>query len=199
MNGIVGNLIDVQTAFLIAQAIGVVTTVVAILCLQLKNMTAILICQLAANTLAAFSYLFNPKGMSGVGISIIAVVQALVMFFYDKKQKRSHWIITALFISAYVGYTIGVAAFEQSFDFFVFLPMLAAVCYALAIVQKKPSLYRIFGMINPIFWIVYDASINQPANVIMHTCILISAISGIIRLDIIGKKKKGSKKLKALK
>ena len=190
MNGFVGNVIDVQTAFWIAQGIGVVTTVVAIMCLQLKNMTAILICQLAANTLAALSYLFNSEGLSGVGISIIAVVQALVMFFYDKKGKRPHWILTALFITAYAGYTVGVAVIEHSFSPFVFLPMMAAVCYALAIVQKKPSLYRIFGMINPIFWIVYDASINHPANFIMHTCILISAISGIIRLDILAKRKK---------
>ena len=188
----IGNVIDSQTAFFIAQGIGIVTTVVAILCLQLKNMNAILICQLIANTLAALSYLFNSEGLSGVGISIIAVVQALVMFFYDKKGMRPHWFIPALFISAYVGYSVGVAVFEQSFNFLIFLPMLAATCYALAIVQKKPSMYRIFGAINPIFWIVYDAGINHPANFIMHTCILISAISGIIRLDIIGNRKKKS-------
>ena len=49
---------DTQIAFWIAQSISIVTTVIAVLCMQLKNMNWILICQITANALAGTTYFF---------------------------------------------------------------------------------------------------------------------------------------------
>ena len=178
---------DSQTAFFIAQGISVVTTVVAILCMQLKKMNAILICQLAANLLAALTYLFL-DGKSGVGISIIAVAQTLVMFLFERKGKKPHPVIIGSFIAAYVGYSVLI--FQNIFDL---LPLGAAICFALGIAQKKPSAYRIFGAINPLFWLAYDVYTMALVNIIMHSCIFISAVVGIVRLDIVGRRKSKTK------
>ena len=151
--------------------------------MQLKKMNAILICQLVANSLAALTYLFL-DGKSGVGISIIAVVQTVVMFLIEKKGKKPHPVILGLFIAAYAVYSILI--FQNIFDL---LPLCAAICFALGIAQKKPSAYRIFGAINPLFWLVYDVYTLAFVNIIMHSSIFISAMVGIVRLDIIGRRK----------
>ena len=71
--------------FYIAQGISIVTALVAILSMQLKNMKSILIFQITANLLAASTY-FLLGGFSGAGISLIAIIQLIVMFFYNKKN-----------------------------------------------------------------------------------------------------------------
>ena len=172
-----------QTAFWIAQGISVVTTVIAILCMQLKKMKAILICQLLANTLAGLTYFFL-DGKSGIGISILAVVQTVVMYFYGKKEKIPHPLVTIAFCASYVIYSLLI--FENAFDL---LPAAAAIFFALSVAQKKPSLYRIFAAINPIFWIAYDVYEDAYIYIFMHSGIFISAVIGIIRLDIIEKRK----------
>lgn len=178
---------DPQVAFWIAQSISVVTTIIAILCMQLKKMNIILIFQIAANALAGMTYFFL-DGKSGLGISILAVVQTVVMYFYDKKEKTPHWAVTLAFCASYVGYSLIV--YQNAFDL---LPAAAAVFFALSVAQKKPSAYRIFAAINPIFWIAYDIPTHAYVYIFMHSGIFISAILGIIRFDVIGRKKDTTK------
>ena len=172
-----------QVAFWIAQSISIVTTVIAILCVQLKKMNWILICQISANFLAGTTYFFI-DGKSGLGISIIAVLQTVVMFLYEKKKKTPHWLVTVAFCAAYVGYSLLV--YQTVFDL---LPAAAAVFFALSVAQKKPERYRIFAAINPTFWVAYDIYAQAFVYIFMHSGIFISAIVGIIRLDIIGKRR----------
>ena len=73
--------------FYIAQGISIVTALVAILSMQLKNMKSILVFQITANLLAASTY-FLLGGFSGAGISLIAIIQLIVMFFYNKKNTK---------------------------------------------------------------------------------------------------------------
>ena len=174
---------DPQVAFWIAQSISVVTTVIAILCMQLKKMNMILICQITSNFLAGLTYLLL-GGISGLGISIIAVVQSVIMYFYGKKGKSPHPIVTVAFCVSY--FACSLLVYQNVFDL---LPAAAAVFFALSVAQKKPSYYRIFAAINPIFWIAYDVYTLAYVYILMHSGILISAIVGIVRLDIIGKRK----------
>ena len=171
-----------QIAFWIAQSISVVTTIIAILCMQLKKMNIILIFQIAANALAGMTYFFL-DGKSGLGISILAVVQTVVMYFYGKKEKTPHWAVTLAFCASYVGYSLIV--YQNVFDL---LPAAAAIFFALSVAQKKPSYYRIFAAINPLFWIMYDIHTLAYVYILMHSEIFISAVLGIIRLDVLSRK-----------
>ncbi len=179
---------DSQTAFWIAQSISIVTTVIAILCMQLKKMNWILVCQIASNFLAGLTYLFL-DGKSGLGISILAVVQTIVMYVLQKREKDPHWIITAAFCASYVGYSLIV--YQNIFDL---LPAAAAVFFALSVAQKNPARYRIFAAINPLFWIAYDIHTLAYIYILMHSGIFISAVIGIIRLDILSKRKAENRK-----
>ena len=174
---------DPQVAFWIAQSISVVTTLIAILCMQLKKMNMILLCQITSNFLAGMTYLLL-GGISGLGISIIAVVQSVIMYFYGKKGKSPHPIVTVAFCASY--FACSLLVYQSIFDI---LPAAAAVFFALSVAQKKPSNYRIFAAINPIFWIAYDIYTLAYVYILMHSGILISAVVGIIRLDVLGRKK----------
>ena len=70
----------------VVNGISMITAVIAILSVQLKNMKGILATQLIGNTLAASTY-FLMGGFTGAGVSIIAVVQTVVMYFYNAKDK----------------------------------------------------------------------------------------------------------------
>ena len=172
-----------QVAFWIAQSISVITALIAILSLQLKNMKAILACQISANTLAGLTYVLL-GGLSGAGVSIIAVIQAIVMYVLKVKNVNPHFTVTLAFIAAFAAYSIW--SYTSPLDL---LPMGAAIFYSLSIAQKNPRRFRAFGTINPTFWLAYDIYTLALVNFLMHLGIFISGVVGVIRLDVIGRKK----------
>ena len=178
------------TDFYIAQGISIFTAIVAILSMQLKSMKGILITQIIANLLASSTY-FVLGSFSGAGISLIAIIQLIVVYVYNKKNIKPHKFVIALFISAYIIYS--VFNFKSFFDIF---PLLAAIFFALGIAQEKPSTFRIFGMLNPLSWLVYDIYSLALINSIMRVGIFTSALIAKIRLDWC--KKKDNENIKEL-
>lgn len=166
-----------ETAFYIAQGIGAITAAIAILSAQLKNMKGILITQIIANSLAASTY-FLLGGFTGAGVSIIAVLQTAVMYFYNVKDKKPPVPVTASFIAAYV--VNAALTFGSVFDIF---PAIAAICFALAVAQTRSMSYRFFCIWNPLCWIVYDVYTQALGNLFMHLGIFISVIIACIRID----------------
>ena len=168
---------DFDVAFYIAQAISIINTGIAMFSAQMKNMKAILFTQILANVIAAATCLLL-GGLSGVGVSIIAVIQTVVMYFYNANGKKPNVAVTAVFILAYV--LNAVFTFSTAFDVF---PAIAAVCFALAVAQTKPMAYRFFSIWNPLSWLVYDIYIGAYVNIIMHVGIFVSIIIACFRLD----------------
>ena len=168
---------DPNIAFYIAQGISIITAVIAILSVQLKGMKAILITQIIGNTLASSTY-FLLGGFSGAGVSLIAVVQTVVMYFYNVRGIKPHVPVTAAFILAYV--LNSAFTFSSVFDIF---PTIAAVCFALSVSQSKPILFRFFSIWNPLSWLIYDVYARAYGNMLMHLGIFISIIIACIRYD----------------
>ena len=161
----------------IVTGISVITAVIAILSVQLKNMKAILATQIIGNTLAASTY-FLVGRFTGAGVSIIAVLQTVVMYFYNVKNKKPHRTVTLAFIAAYV-----INAALTLITVFDIFPAISAVCFALAVAQTKPIRFRFFSIWNPLCWMIYDVYAKLPVNFLMHLGIFISVIVACIRLD----------------
>ena len=70
----------------------------------------ILLGQITVNLLAASTF-FLFGGLSGVRICFVAIVQTIVMFFYNRKNKLPHISITILFILLYIGCVIIISTF----------------------------------------------------------------------------------------
>lgn len=68
------------------------------------------------------------------------------------------------------------------------VPIMAAVLFALSVVQTKAGKYRLIILVNSLLWIAYDIIISAPVPMLVtHAIAVVSVIVGIIRLDL-GKK-----------
>ena len=169
---------DFGVGFYISQGLSILTAIFSILAEQMKKMKHILIFQTVVNLLAALSYVFLVDGRAGFIVSMIGTVQSVIMYIYDKKGKRPHLVLTLGFIAAY----LFLSLYNNTDKIINFLPAAAAVCFALAVMQRKPKMYRIFDFSNAVLWLVYDVCILS-GNFFVHLGIAISALIGLIRLD----------------
>lgn len=167
--------------FFIAQGISVVNGILAVIMMQFKSMKKILTFQIICNLLTASSY-FLLGGFSGAGICIIAIIQSVVMFIYNIKKINPHRIVIFAFIALY----IGCSAFYYN-SLIDICSALAAVCFAMSIVQTKASMSRLWYLFNPLCWLIYDIFTKAYGNLVLHLAVFISTLFGIIRNDILQK------------
>ena len=171
-------------AFYIAQGISVLTCIVAILMMQWKTMTKILMGQIAANLLTASTY-FLLGGFSGAGICLIAILQSVVMFCYSLKKIPPHRWVIGVFLALY-GACSAVCYRSPG----AILSALAAICIAMSVVQTKPSLSRLWYVFNPLFWLCYDILTCAVGNFVLHLVVFVATLFAIFRNDLPGKKEK---------
>ena len=169
---------EITPAFIISQVLSVLVAIACIVTEQLKTMKHILIVQTLINLTVALSYLLLPDGKTGFIVSAIGATQAIVMFFCNKKKKKPHFTVTLGFCAAYVFLSL----YNNTDKIINFFPAAAAVCFALALVQKKPKMYRVCDFSNAVLWLVYDACILS-GNFFVHLGVALSALIGMIRLD----------------
>ena len=171
--------------YIISQIIGVLVCIVAVASLQMKNIKNAMLCQVICNGLGTASYLLLDGGLSGCGIYLVATLQSIVFFIFRKCEKKEPVWIYPIIFAAYIGCSL--LTFKQPLDI---VPMIAALLCALALIQKKPFLYRLILLLNGIVWIIYDIFLPEIAlsMLVTHAIVSISALVGIIRLDLIKKK-----------
>ena len=180
---------DPTAAFWLAQGISVVTGILAIVMMQFKNMKTILLFQIIVNLLASCNYLLL-GGDSGAFISALAIIQSIVMFLYSSKKRKPHIHVILGFIICYVD--VSLFNIIVSRDPMEILPALAAVCFSLSLVQTKPFAFRVWGALNPSFWLPYDFYTSSYVMFAVHLGILVSSLVGMIRVDGIFKRKRNN-------
>ena len=171
---------DHNVAFFIAQGISVVTGILAISMMQFKNMRLILLFQIISNLLASTNYLLL-GGNTGAIVSVLAIAQSVIMYFYNCRSKDPHKSVVIMFIMAYVA----CSAYNviTSKDLMELLPAFSAICFAVSLLQKDPAKFRIFGALNPSFWLPYDLYTESYVMFFVHFGILASCLWAMIRLD----------------
>ena len=181
-----------ELAFYIAQGISVLTGVLAILTMQLKNMRTILFLQVVINLMASTNYLLL-GGDSGAFISLLAILQSIVMFLYNKNEKKPQWWLTVAFVLGYWG--ISVYNIISSGEVMGILPAVAAFCFCMSLVQEKAWIFRVWGALNPAFWMPYDLVTRSYVMFFVHLGIFISTVVAMVRLDgFFGRIKKKEKR-----
>ena len=166
---------------------GIVSTVAVIMAMQFKSIKLSLVFQVICNVAGALSFIAT-GAVSGCGLSVIGVTQAFVFLLFRLKNKEPASYLAWIFAAAFLG--CSAMTFEKSIDI---LSMLAALTCAFGLAQKKSSLYRIFMLLNGIFWLSYDIFSGAYGMIPSHSITVISSVIGIIRIDI----NQSSKKAKA--
>ena len=169
-----------EIAFYLAQGISVLCGILAIIMMQLKNMKTILFFQIIVNLTASLNYILL-GGDSGAFISLLAIIQSIVMFLYNTKNIKPQIWVLLVFAAGYI--SISAYNIVSSGEIIGILPAIAAICFCICLVQEKPSVFRIWGALNPSFWLVYDIMTRSYVMFFVHLGILISTLVAMIRLD----------------
>lgn len=167
----------------IAHIINVCNAVIAVLVMQLKDMKSILIGHITINLISGVAF-FLLGGYSGAAIAGIAIVQCVVMFFYDRKSIKPPLPVVLLFMAAYIAGS--VFNYHSPVDL---LAALAALFFAIGVTRSKPSVVRLWNALNPLTWMVYDIFIDGYGALIMHGVIFLSLVIAILRLDVLPKRR----------
>lgn len=163
---------------IISQVLGIGVIICVVLSMQAKNVKAVLLLQMLCNGLSALSYLLV-DGASASILTMIAVVQTVVYYIIRAKEKTAPKSLAFVFMFIFIGCSL--SAYKSFLDVFA---MLAAVCCSLSFAQAKPSVFRILSLINGLSWVIYDIGIGAYTMIITHSIVIVSAVIGIIRLDL---------------
>ncbi|MDY6314447.1 MAG: YgjV family protein [Clostridia bacterium] len=164
--------------FYIAQTIGILTTVGAVVTVQFKNIRTILVGEIILNLLVALNFVLL-DGTSGAGVCILATVQTIWIYFYSRNGKRFPLPINIGFM---IGY-IAVSVFSFS-GFPSVLSCIAALFYALSVTQPNAKKYRIYMLMNSLIWVVYDIDLHAWTSIFTHGFLAASVVVAMARLDI---------------
>lgn len=167
--------------YILSQIIGIFVCLFTVASMQLKNIKTVLLCMLISNGLATLSYVLLGE-VSAFAICLIGTTQSLIFYLLRKYEKEEpRWIYPIVF-SAYIA--CSALTFKQPLDI---MPAAAALFGGLAVVQKASSAYRIVILFNAVTWVIYDIYVGAYTMLITHSLATISALSGIVRIDILKK------------
>jgi len=167
--------------YTLSQIFGGIVFVFVFFSMQLKNMNHVLLCQIGCNGFGLLSYVMI-GGFSACGIYLLATVQSALFLFIRKYEKKEPKWLQPVITLGYIG--LSAASFRGWVDIF---PVLAGILCAVGIGQKKPAIYRIIMLLNGAVWTFYDLLIGAYTMLATHIFVIVSALIGIIRLDILKK------------
>ena len=163
---------------ILAYAVGILTTAVAVLSMQFKSMRLVLLLQIVANGLLGVQYAIRGAD-TGVWSLALGVVQIVLSYILNVKNILFPKWLVLLFITGYL--VITVFTFKSFFDV---LPFIALCIFSISIIQEKSRICRILAVFNSITFLAYDIFTQSYSAIITHGTIFLFLIVGILRLDL---------------
>ena len=168
-----------QTLSFITNLLGLALSIVALL-VKGKNIEKILLLVLLANSLIAAGYLLGGTGINGAASCLLACVQTLVNYFFEKKNKPLPKTLIGLYLLSYVAVNVAVGGFSLG----SVIAILACSAFVASISQKNGRSYRLCAMANCILWLIYDVVTASYSSIITHATMLAVSIAGFVIHDM---------------
>lgn len=168
----------------IAQIIGIIALVFAMISYQMKTQKGIVLIQIVSCSFFAVHFLML-DAYTGALLNLIAAVRSVVFANKDKKWGRSNWwiVLFSLISVVAVGFT-----WEGPLSL---MPMAGMVLTSIAWGIENASLVRLISLPSSPLWIVYNLICRSTAGVLTEVFVMVSIITAMIRLDV--PRKKGEK------
>lgn len=163
------------------QVIGVFAMIFSLLVFQANNRKQMLSLHSVANFLY-FVHLYLLNGLTGALTSLIAGVRNLI---YTKYEKGKRPIAVPLI---FIGILAIVCVITWK-DWTSLLPISGGVLGTISFWQKKPKNIRLFSLFVSPMWFVYGIINGSYAIILTELVMFSSDVIGIIRYDILKKKK----------
>lgn len=167
--------------FLLAQAIGIFSTISAIFCVQARTAGGVLLGQFLANAFSGISYGLLGS-LSGAWVCILAAVHSLLVSVINRRQggnrKKTIVIVSFLFSAAYV---VGSAlTYAQWPDI---ISCICALLFVVTIAQENAGKMRSIMLVSMSLWVIFDIAMGAYTNIITHASTIVSILTAKLRLD----------------
>ena len=171
------------TNYIISQVLGIGVFAICLVIGQVNGFKTILILKIIANVLQAASMIFV-NAYTGATVAALAAVISVTVFVFRRKNVEIPKWFAPIAIAVYTVATAG--SFSKPTDL---LPIIGGVLLVLSLVSKTTTGFRIFMLISAVMWIPYDIAVLAHANLLTHVGNFITYAVGIIRFDLIKRKK----------
>ena len=180
-----------------AQSLGILGMAANIVGFQFKSKKNILLCQFIGSLLFAAN-MFMLKAVTGGIMNILGIARALV-YMKKEKIKIPIVIVNVAFILTYLTFYVLVFALfgvEASLRnlIFEFFPIIAMSSMTLAFSANSAKTIRLAGFVNSPCWLVYNCVNFAIGGILCEAFGLVSIISSLIRIDIVGARRKKEEK-----
>lgn len=175
----------------IAQVIGIVAMFFNVVSYQAKSRKNVILLQLVGSFLFTVN-MFMLGAVMGTALNLVGAVRAVV---YSNKEKIKNikavnFLFIGIFILSYViSFTLlGTPANARNLVVEI-LPVVAMIATTVGFAMKDAASIRKLTLLSSPLWLTYDVISKSVGGSLCEVFTLVSAITGIIRLDI----KRGSK------
>ena len=173
--------------YLLGQICGLLGTLITILMPQCKQKTHMSFCTAAVNGLNALNFTLIGEFGSSVFLCLVAVAQAFVSVWHEKRKTEVKSLETVLFFLLYVGFGVYGMTISEGFRWALnakflleLLPIIGALMLMLSVFAKGEQKTRFFLFLNGSAWLVYTAAVGATA---FFTCVaaMVSALVAMVK------------------
>ena len=167
--------------FMIAQAMGILSTVAAIFCVQARTAAGVLLGQFLANAFSGLSYGLLGS-LSGAWVCLLAAVHSVLISVANKKDDEQRGkIVRIISIVFAVAYVIGSAmTFVRWTDA---ISCICALLFVVTVAQRDAGKMRNVMLVSMSLWVIFDIAVGAYTNIITHGSTIVSLITAKFRLD----------------
>jgi hypothetical protein len=174
---ITGN--TVGTNSLIAQGIGMVGLIFAIISFQ--NNKRILILLFLGMGQMCFIFHFALLGVwTASAMNLVGATRTFFFIFRGRKKWMDSDFVMYIFIGLF--FIAGILSWQ---NWLSFLPIMAMVIETIGVWQKDPRKIRFIVIIPRPMWITFNAIYHSYAGVLTELFVISSLVTGIVRFDIL--------------
>lgn len=165
--------------FLIAQLMGLVGLIYSIVSMYKEDRRTVLILVTITNSFYLLQYSLL-GAISGIIITLIAVIRGIIFYHYDKQNKN-----TPLFILLILIVLLTILSYFNYKDLYSLLTLFAGISYTYGVWQNNLKIFRITALIAPICFIIYNIHVLAYAGSFAPLVEAIMALIAIIKIDVL--------------
>ena len=130
------------------------------------------------NALMASSYLCI-SNMTGACTGFIATIQAMINYFYDRKEKSIPLWLMGIYAASFI--VINLMVFSAWYDV---LAIIASLISVMIISSKNGKIFRRWVLTNNLTWCIYDLVSHSSGALLSHLVLTGFTAVGIIMHDL---------------
>lgn len=166
---------------IIAQCIGLLGFLSAIISFQNNDRQKILILQILANILFSIHF-FMLGSITGSALNLVSIFRGVIFYKRDYRKWANHILFMYLFIALFS--IVGLATYKNLFSL---LPILGTTIGTVGLWVKSPRKIRFIMITASPCWLIYNIYIHSIAGILTESFSLVSIAIAIIRFEVVKK------------